>query len=76
MMKLTKLLTFAAAGVAIGLLLTKTEKGNQIRKDLADAAGKLTDRLKNFRAEDLADLQDEATNVARKARKKADGLLA
>jgi len=75
-MKLTRVLLLAAAGVAVGLLLTKTDKGNQLRRDLADRASDWGRKLRNKSEDYLDDMMDDATEVARKARRKADGQLA
>lgn len=77
-MKLSRLLLLAGVGVAVGYWLTRTEKGNQVRKDLSDRAGDWADRLRKMRdqsQEYAEDFLDDATNVAKKARKQANGQL-
>jgi len=77
-MKLSRLLLLAGVGVAVGYWLTRTENGNQMRKDIADRAGDWADKLRKLRdqSQDYAeDFLDEATTVAKKARKQADGQL-
>jgi gas vesicle protein len=59
-MKISKLLVFAAIGVAAGLLLT-TEKGAALREDLADAAGDWKEKLNKLARKSgsqLSDLRD------------------
>ncbi len=78
-MKLSRLLAFAAVGIVAGLVLTQTDKGNELRRNIADNAGKWGKKLNRLRrqSEDgLNDMMDEATDVARKARKRADGYIA
>lgn len=75
-MKLSRLLLLAGVGVAVGYWLTRTERGSQFRKNIADRAGDWGDTLKKLRDEsaDYAeDFLNDATNVAKKARRKADG---
>jgi len=77
-MKLSRLLLLAGVGVAVGYWLTRTEKGNQVRKDLADRAGDWADKLRNMRDQSqqyAEDFLDDATSVAQKARKHANGQL-
>jgi hypothetical protein len=78
-MKLSRLLAFAAIGVVAGILLTQTDKGNELRRNLTDSAGDLGRKLGKLRrrsGEMMDGMMDEATNVARKARQKADGHMA
>ncbi|HRO43829.1 MAG TPA: YtxH domain-containing protein [Flavipsychrobacter sp.] len=77
-MKLSRLLLLAGAGVAIGYLLTRTEKGNELRKNVTDRAGDWAKKLRNLRDESASyaeDFLDDATTVAKKARKQAQGNL-
>ena len=78
-MKLSRLLLLAGAGVALGYWLTRTEKGNQLRRTISDRTGDWMDKLRNLRNEsaDYAeDFLEDATGIAKKARTKADGQLA
>jgi len=77
-MKLSRLLMLVGAGVAIGYVLTRTEKGNEFRRNVSDRAGDWAKKLKKLRDEssDYAEgFLDDATQVAKKARKQADGQL-
>jgi hypothetical protein len=79
-MKISRLLLLAAAGVAAGLLLTQTDKGNELRRNISDRASGWGKRLRNLRdqSEDyLGDVMDDATQLAKKAKRKAaDGQMA
>lgn len=78
-MKLSRLLLIAAAGAAATWWLTRTEKGNEVRRNIADRSGEWAKKLRNLRSEtaDYAeDFLDDATNVASKARKRADNQMA
>ena len=78
-MKLSRLLAFAAVGVVAGILLTQTDKGNELRRNLTDSAGNLGKRLGKLRRQSsdmMDDMMEDTTNVARKARQKADGYIA
>lgn len=78
-MKLSRVLLLAGAAVAVGLLLTQTEKGNELRRNIADRSGDLARRLKKLRdqsGEYAEDFMDDAEQVARKARKHANGQMA
>lgn len=78
-MKLTRVLLFAAAGVAAGLLLARTEKGKELRKNLSDKAGDWADKLRNLKSDSqeyIEDVMDDASKIAKKAKSKADGQLA
>lgn len=78
-MKLSRLLAFAAVGVVAGILLTQTDKGNELRRNLSDSAGdwgKKLGKLRRRSGEMMDDVMEDATNVARKARQKADGYMA
>ena len=74
-MKLSRLLAFAAIGVVAGILLTQTDKGTELRRNLSDSAGdwgKKLGKLRRRSGEMLDDVMEDATNVARKARQRAD----
>jgi gas vesicle protein len=79
-MKVSRLLLLAAVGVAAGLLLTQTEKGNELRNNLSDRASGWGKKLRNLRdqSEDyIGDMMDDATQIAKKAKRKAaDGQMA
>jgi gas vesicle protein len=78
-MKLSRLLVFAAIGVAAGLLLTQTEKGATLRKDMADAADKWAKKLKKLSKQtgtDLTDLLDEGTETASRAKRRVSNGVA
>lgn len=78
-MKLTRLLTFAALGVAAGIYLTRTEKGRQMRGDLMDRAGEWKDKLGKLRhqtMDDLTDLAEEGRDTAARAGKRASNEFA
>ena len=78
-MKLSRLLAFAAVGVVAGILLTRTNKGNEIRRNIASSAGDLGKKLGKLRRQSgdrLHEMMDDTTNIARKAREKADGYIA
>ena len=73
-MKLTRLLSFAALGLAAGYYLTRTEKGRQLRSDLTDRANTLTsdlrDRLSNLRTrtvDDLSTMSDDGQDTVRRS---------
>lgn len=75
-MKLSRLLLMAGAGIAIGYWLTRTEKGNRVRKDIADRAGDWAGKLRDLREQSThyaEDLLQDAKKVAGKVRSKADG---
>ena len=78
-MKLSRLLAFAAVGVVAGILLTRTNKGNEIRRNIASSAGDLGKKLGKLRRESgerLHGILDDTTSIARKARENADGYIA
>ena len=78
-MKLSRLLAFAAIGVVAGILLTQTDKGNQLRRNLSDSAGdwgKKLGKLRRRSGEMMDDVMEDATNIARKARQRADRHMA
>ena len=78
-MKLTRLLTFAALGVAAGIYLTRTEKGRQLRGDMMDRAGDWKDKLGKLRhqaMDSLTDLADEGRDTASRASKRASNEFA
>jgi gas vesicle protein len=79
-MKVSRLLLLAAVGVAAGLLLTQTEKGNELRNNLSDRAsgwGKKLRKLRDQSEDYIGDVMDDATQIAKKAKRKAaDGQMA
>jgi hypothetical protein len=78
-MRISTVLGLIAVGVAAGYFITQTDKGNELRRNLADSAGDLGKRLGKLRrqGEDmLNDAIDDASSVAGKARQKADGQYA
>ena len=78
-MKLSRLLLLAGAGAALGYWLTRTEKGNQIRKTISDRAGDWMDKMRHLRNESAnyaEDFLEDAAGIAKSARAKADGQLA
>lgn len=78
-MKLSRLLAFAAVGIVAGILLTQTNKGNELRRNIADSAGdwgKKLGKLRRRSGELVDDLVNETGNIARKTRQKADGHMA
>jgi hypothetical protein len=78
-MRLSRLLAFAAVGVVAGILLTQTDKGNELRRNITDSAGdwgKKLGKLRRRSGEVVDDLMNESGNIARKARQKADGHMA
>lgn len=60
---LSGLILGAAAGVAIALFIT-SDKGQEILDDIADAAGKATDKAK----EKFAGLSDELAGLVKKGK--------
>lgn len=67
-MKLKRLLALAGVGLAVGLLLTKTEKGKQLRNQIADKADELGSRLSKLSRKaqnDLSGLVDDGMTTAR-----------
>jgi hypothetical protein len=78
-MKLSTVLLLTGISIGAVLFFTQTNKGNQLRRDLNDYAGNLGRRLGRLRrqSEDLFDEGIESTTqVAQKARQKANGQLA
>jgi hypothetical protein len=78
-MRLSRLLAFAAIGVVAGILLTQTDKGNELRRNIAGSAGdwgKKLGKLRRRSGEVVDDLMNEAGSIAGKARQKADGHMA
>ena len=75
-MKLSRLLMLAAAGVAVGYLLTRTEKGNQLRRNLSDSASGLGEKLTDLRRRSgkmAEDLMDDVSAAANRLKKQTDG---
>lgn len=75
-MKLNRLLTFAAVGVGVGLLLTKTEKGRAIKNDITDKAGEWGKRLSEYGSKaqkELTQLVDDGMDKASKMKKCVNG---
>ncbi len=76
LMKLSRLLMLAAAGVAVGYLLTRTEKGNQLRRNLSDSASGLGEKLNDLRRRSgkmAEDLMDDVSAAANRLKKQTDG---
>ena len=74
-MKLSRFLMFAAAGIAVGYLLTRTEKGNEIRRSVSDSAGKMGDRLNAIRRRSgqiAEDLMNDVKSTAERLKKSTD----
>jgi hypothetical protein len=72
-MKISRLLMFAAIGIAAGLLLTQTDKGNELRRSMGDSAGELGRKLGKLRrrsGEVADDLLSDVSNAAKKIRSK------
>lgn len=77
-MKISRLLLLAAVGVAAGIFLTRTERGNQLRRNVSDRAGDWAKKLRRFRDQSVdytEDFLSEAGKVTKSVRQKADGQL-
>lgn len=65
-MKLSRFLTLVAVGTAIGLYLTRTQQGRQLRSQMNDRAADWGDKLNRMRqrtVDDLAEYAREGKNT-------------
>lgn len=77
-MKLKTLLALAGVGLAVGLLLTKTEKGKQLRNQIADKADELGNRLSKLSRKaqnDLSGLVDDGMTTARNLKRNVNSQM-
>ena len=73
-MRLARFLLIAAAAVGAGYFLARTDKGKELRRNLADSADKMGKRLNELRSK-AEDLLEEKKLFVRKVKKEANGQL-
>lgn len=73
-MKLSNVLMMAGAGVAVGLLLTRTEKGKSFRRNVAHEADEWGKKISNLSSGVKQDLRQLAEKGAGKIKKGAESI--